>query len=138
MNTGLQNGFNLGWKLTLVGHGQEHDGLLGTLQEAERQTGVTDLVVASGAKARKRPKPDRPDQRELTTTPRSATSSQILTLPTTKAAADSEIDRQYPSREPSPATTPPVSRPGVLLPSPERIEADQQQATVSAQASPST
>jgi 2-polyprenyl-6-methoxyphenol hydroxylase-like FAD-dependent oxidoreductase len=46
MNTGLQDAFNLGWKLALVCHGLAGEGLLDTY-EAERRP-VAERVVASG------------------------------------------------------------------------------------------
>ena len=117
MNTGLQDAFNLGWKLALVGHGQAGDGLLDTY-EAERRP-VAELVVASGADAE---------------------SAQGLTDPNARAARDAKIrhvvsDPDRPTtrrrpirrstastqdREPSPATTPPVSGPGSCCQTPSR------------------
>ena len=57
MNTGLQDAFNLGWKLALVCRGEAGAGLLDTY-EAERRP-VAERVVASGADAESRAGDDR-------------------------------------------------------------------------------
>ena len=58
MNTGLQDAFNLGWKLALVCRGEAGDGLLDTY-ETERRP-VAELVVDSGDRRRERTGSDRP------------------------------------------------------------------------------
>ena len=57
MNTGLQDAFNLGWKLALVCRGAAGPGLLDTY-ETERRP-VAELVVASGAEVESRACPHR-------------------------------------------------------------------------------
>jgi len=93
MNTGLQDAFNLGWKLALVCRGEAGAGLLDTY-EAERRP-VAERVVSSGAEveiahtltdARERATRDAAIRRTL----------EDLDAAHHEAAAASELDRVYP------------------------------------------
>ncbi len=119
MNTGLQDAFNLGWKLALVGHGQAGDGLLDTY-EAERRP-VAELVVASGADAESAQSLTDPAARAA----RDAKIRHVVSDPDLahhEAAADSEIDRQYPRSRAVAGDDSPGLRPGVLLPDTEPVQ----------------
>jgi 2-polyprenyl-6-methoxyphenol hydroxylase-like FAD-dependent oxidoreductase len=92
MNTGLQDAFNLGWKLALVCNGAASERLLDTY-ETERRP-VAELIVASGAEA---------EASEALTdaagrSARDASMRQVFGDPETchhEAAAAAELDRSY-------------------------------------------
>lgn len=92
MNTGLQDAFNLGWKLALVCHGRGGDRVLDSY-EAERRP-VAEQIVASGLAA---------EESEVLSdvAGRSARNTQMLQLFGDadalhhEAAAAAEIDRSY-------------------------------------------
>ena len=93
MNTGLQDVFNLGWKLALVCRGEAGPGLLDTY-ESERRP-VAEIVVASGA--------DTEAAHALTDAAeraaRDAELRRTFADPFTahhEAAATAEVDRAYP------------------------------------------
>jgi 2-polyprenyl-6-methoxyphenol hydroxylase-like FAD-dependent oxidoreductase len=93
MNTGLQDAFNLGWKLALVCRGEAGVGLLDTY-EAERRP-VAERVVASGAAAESAHSMTDAAERAG----RDAEIRRTFTDPDTahhEAAAAAEIDRSYP------------------------------------------
>ncbi len=93
MNTGLQDAFNLGWKLALVCQGVAGDGLLDTY-ETERRP-VAELVVDSGNHAESAQALTSPAERAA----RDAELRRNLSDPDVahhEAAADAEIDRCYP------------------------------------------
>jgi len=93
MNTGLQDAFNLGWKLAAVCRGEAGAGLLDTY-EAERRP-VAERVVSSGAEIESAHALTDADKRAE----RDAEIRRRLADPDVahhEAAAASEIDRSYP------------------------------------------
>ena len=113
MNTGLQDAFNLGWKLALVCRGEAGEGLLDTY-EVERRP-VAELVVASGAAVEiAHALTDRTARAE-----RDAAARSMLADPEAvhhEAAAESEIDRLYPRSRAVAGDGGAGIVPGVLLP----------------------
>jgi 2-polyprenyl-6-methoxyphenol hydroxylase-like FAD-dependent oxidoreductase len=113
MNTGLQDAFNLGWKLALVCRGEAGAGLLETY-EAERRP-VAERVVSSGADAELAHVMT--DARERAA--RDAELRRMLADPDAvhhEAAAASELDRSYPRSRAVAGDDSPRLAPGVLLP----------------------
>ena len=93
MNTGLQDAFNLGWKLAMVCRGEAGAGLLDTY-ETERRP-VAERVVASGADAERAHSLTDAGERAA----RDAEIRRAMADPDVahhEAAAASEIDRLYP------------------------------------------
>jgi 2-polyprenyl-6-methoxyphenol hydroxylase-like FAD-dependent oxidoreductase len=93
MNTGLQDAFNLGWKLALVCRGEAGVGLLDTY-ETERRP-VAERVVSSGADVETAHAMTDAGERAA----RDAEIRRIFADPDTahhEAAAAAEIDRSYP------------------------------------------
>ncbi len=118
MNTGLQDAFNLGWKLALVCRGEAGDGLLDTY-ESERRP-VAELVMASGADTESGQALTDPDERAA----RDAALRRLLADPELahhEAAADSEIDRSYPRSRAVVGDETASVKPGVLLPDTEPV-----------------
>jgi hypothetical protein len=118
MNTGLQDAFNLGWKLALVCRGEAGDGLLDTY-ESERRP-VAERVVASGADTESAQALTDPAARAA----RDAALRRLLADPELahhEAAADSEIDRSYPPSRAVVGDRTATVRPGVLLPDTEPV-----------------
>jgi 2-polyprenyl-6-methoxyphenol hydroxylase-like FAD-dependent oxidoreductase len=113
MNTGLQDAFNLGWKLALVCRGEAGLGLLDTY-EAERRP-VAERIVASGAETESaQTMTDAGDRAARDRAMRTA-----LADPETArhdAAAASELDRSYPKSRAVAGDDGPRLVPGVLLP----------------------
>ncbi len=113
MNTGLQDAFNLGWKLALVCRGQSGPGLLATY-EAERRP-IAERIVSSGAET---------ETAHALTAPaaRAARDAQIrvtltdAALARHEAAAASELDRSYPRSRAVAGDDGPGPVPGRLLP----------------------
>ena len=120
MNTGLQDAFNLGWKLALVCRGEAGAGLLDTY-EAERRP-VAELVVSSGADAEIAHAMTDPGERAAA---RRRASRRMLADPELvhhEAAAASELDRSYPRSRAVAGDDNAVLAPGVLLPdTPQRL-----------------
>jgi 2-polyprenyl-6-methoxyphenol hydroxylase-like FAD-dependent oxidoreductase len=119
MNTGLQDAFNLGWKLALVCRADAGAGLLDTY-EAERRP-VAERVVASGT--------DVEGAHALTDAgERAARDAEIrrtISDPETahhEAAADSELDRSYPRSRAVAGDDGPGPTPGMLLPDTRHVE----------------
>jgi 2-polyprenyl-6-methoxyphenol hydroxylase-like FAD-dependent oxidoreductase len=119
MNTGIQDAFNLGWKLALVCRGQAGVGLLDTY-EAERRP-VAELVVSSGA--------DFETAQAMTETgeraERDAEIRRTLADPDVahhEAAAASEIDRSYPRSRAVAGGDGERLAPGRLLPDTAAVE----------------
>ena len=119
MNTGLQDAFNLGWKLALVCRGEAGAGLLDTY-EAERRP-VAELVVSSGADAEIAHAMTDPGERAA----RDAELRRMLADPDLvhhEAAAASELDRSYPRSRAVAGDDNAALAPGVLLPdTPQRL-----------------
>jgi hypothetical protein len=119
MNTGLQDAFNLGWKLALVCRGEAGAGLLETY-EAERRP-VAEQVVASGADVEIAHAMTDPGERSA----RDAELRRILADPDLvhhEAAAASELDRRYPRSRAVAGDDSVQLAPGVLLPdTPQRL-----------------
>ena len=93
MNTGLQDAFNLGWKLALVCRGEARAGLLDTY-EAERRP-VAERVVSSGADVESAHALTEAGERAA----REAEIHRTLADPDTahhEAAAAAALDRPYP------------------------------------------
>ena len=119
MNTGLQDAFNLGWKLALVCRGEAGAGLLDTY-EAERRP-VAELVVSSGADVEIAHAMTDPGERAA----RDAELRRVLADPDLvhhEAAAASELDRSYPRSRAVAGDDNADLAPGVLLPdTPQRL-----------------
>ena len=119
MNTGLQDAFNLGWKLALVCRGEAGAGLLDTY-EAERRP-VAELIVSSGADAEIAHAMTDPGERAA----RDAELRRVLADPDLlhhEAAAASELDRTYPRSRAVAGDDNADLAPGVLLPdTPQRL-----------------
>jgi 2-polyprenyl-6-methoxyphenol hydroxylase-like FAD-dependent oxidoreductase len=119
MNTGLQDAFNLGWKLAMVCRGEAGDGLLDTY-EAERRP-VAERVVASGTDTESAQALSDPTERAA----RDASIRRLLADPEQahhEAAADAEIDRSYPRSQAVAGDETPGLRPGILLPDTEPVQ----------------
>jgi 2-polyprenyl-6-methoxyphenol hydroxylase-like FAD-dependent oxidoreductase len=113
MNTGLQDAFNLGWKLALVCRGEAGAGLLDTY-ESERRP-VAERVVSSGADVEAAQAMTDPGERAA----RDAEMRRMLADPDVahhEAAAASEIDRTYPRSRAVAGDDGAVLAPGRLLP----------------------
>jgi 2-polyprenyl-6-methoxyphenol hydroxylase-like FAD-dependent oxidoreductase len=119
MNTGLQDAFNLGWKLALVCRGEAGAGLLDTY-EAERRP-VAQQVVSSGADVELAHAMTDPVERAA----RDAELRRVLADPDLvhhEAAAASELDRSYPRSRAVAGDDSVLLAPGVLLPdTPHRL-----------------
>jgi 2-polyprenyl-6-methoxyphenol hydroxylase-like FAD-dependent oxidoreductase len=119
MNTGLQDAFNLGWKLALVCRGEAGVGLLDTY-EAERRP-VAERVVSSGADAEAaHAMTDAGERAE-----RDAEIRRTFADPDTahhEAAAAAEIDRSYPRSRAVAGDDGPEAAPGLRLPDTEPVE----------------
>jgi len=119
MNTGLQDAFNLGWKLALVCRGEAGAGLLDTY-EAERRP-VAQQVVSSGADVELAHAMTDPAERAA----RDAELRRMLADPDLlhhEAAAASELDRSYPRSRAVAGDDNELLAPGVLLPdTPQRL-----------------
>jgi 2-polyprenyl-6-methoxyphenol hydroxylase-like FAD-dependent oxidoreductase len=119
MNTGLQDAFNLGWKLALVCRGDAGAGLLDTY-ESERRP-VAELIVSTGTEV---------ELGEAMTgiaerAERDEAIRQAFGDPDTahhEAAAASEIDRVYASSRVVTGDDNPALGPGVLLPDTPDVE----------------
>jgi len=119
MNTGLQDAFNLGWKLAMVCRGEAGEGLLDTY-ESERRP-VAELVVSSGAEAEIAHAMTDAGERAA----RDADLRRMLADPDVvhhEAAAASELDRSYPRSRAVAGDDNALLDPGVLLPdTPQRL-----------------
>jgi 2-polyprenyl-6-methoxyphenol hydroxylase-like FAD-dependent oxidoreductase len=119
MNTGLQDAFNLGWKLALVCRGEAGAGLLDTY-ETERRP-VAQQVVSSGADVELAHAMSDPGERAA----RDAELRRVLADPDLlhhEAAAASELDRCYPRSRAVAGDDNVLLAPGVLLPdTPQRL-----------------
>ena len=119
MNTGLQDAFNLGWKLALVCRGEAGAGLLDTY-EAERRP-VAELVVASGAAFESAQAITDAGERAA----RDAEIRRTMADPEIAhhdAAAASELDRSYPRSRAVAGDEGAVATAGRLLPDTGPIE----------------
>jgi 2-polyprenyl-6-methoxyphenol hydroxylase-like FAD-dependent oxidoreductase len=119
MNTGLQDAFNLGWKLALVCRGEADAGLLDTY-EAERRP-VAELVVSSGADVETAQAMTDADERAQ----RDAEIRRTIADPDIahhEAAAASELDRSYPRSRAVGGDDGPGLAPGRLLPDTGDVE----------------
>ena len=119
MNTGLQDAFNLGWKLALICRGEAGAGLLDTY-EAERRP-VAQQVVSSGADVELAHAMTDAGERAA----RDAELRRVLADPDLvhhEAAAASELDRSYPRSRAVAGDHNVLLAPGVLLPdTPQRL-----------------
>jgi 2-polyprenyl-6-methoxyphenol hydroxylase-like FAD-dependent oxidoreductase len=119
MNTGLQDAFNLGWKLALVCRGEAGEGLLDTY-EAERLP-VAELVVSSGANVEVAHAMTDAGERAA----RDAQIRQTISNADTahhEAAAASELDRVYPMSRAVMGDDGATVGPGRLLPDTANVE----------------
>lgn len=119
MNTGLQDAFNLGWKLALVCRGDAGAGLLDTY-DAERRP-VAERVVASGTDVET--SQALTDARERAA--RDAELRQTFADPETvhhEAAATAEVDRSYPRSRAVAGDDCSVVAPGFRLPDTGPVE----------------
>jgi 2-polyprenyl-6-methoxyphenol hydroxylase-like FAD-dependent oxidoreductase len=119
MNTGLQDAFNLGWKLALVCRGEAGPDLLETY-EAERQP-VAERVVSSGAEVETAQAMTDIGQRAA----RDAEIRRTFADPDKahhEAAADSEIDRVYPRSRAVAGDDGSGVAPGRVLPDTRQVE----------------
>jgi 2-polyprenyl-6-methoxyphenol hydroxylase-like FAD-dependent oxidoreductase len=119
MNTGLQDAFNLGWKLALVCRGEAGAGVLDTY-EAERRP-VAERVVSSGAAA----------ERAHTMTEAGARAARDAGIRRNfadpeaahhEAVAAAELDRSYPRSRAVAGDDDSEPRPGLRLPDTGHIE----------------
>jgi 2-polyprenyl-6-methoxyphenol hydroxylase-like FAD-dependent oxidoreductase len=119
MNTGIQEAFNLGWKLALVCRGEAGVGLLDTY-EVERRP-VAERVVSSGADVETaHALRDAAERAE-----RDAEIRRTFADPETahhEAAAAAEIDRSYPRSRAVAGDDGSDPRPGRRLPDTDRVE----------------
>jgi 2-polyprenyl-6-methoxyphenol hydroxylase-like FAD-dependent oxidoreductase len=119
MNTGLQDAFNLGWKLALVCRGEAGAGLLDTY-EGERRP-VAERIVSSGADVeRAHALTDAGERAE-----RDAEIRQTFADPDAahhEAAAASELDRSYPRSRAVAGDDGSGLAPGLLLPDTPPVE----------------
>jgi 2-polyprenyl-6-methoxyphenol hydroxylase-like FAD-dependent oxidoreductase len=119
MNTGLQDAFNLGWKLALVCRGEAGAGLLDTY-EAERRP-VAERVVTSGADVERAHTLTDPSERAA----RDARIRRHFADPDVahhEAAAASELDRSYPPSRAVVGARGSGPTPGQLLPDTREVE----------------
>jgi 2-polyprenyl-6-methoxyphenol hydroxylase-like FAD-dependent oxidoreductase len=119
MNTGLQDAFNLGWKLALVCRGEAGARLIDTY-EVERRP-VAERVVTSGADVESAHAMTDPDKRAE----RDAEIRRTLADPDIahhEAAAASELDRSYPRSRAVAGDAGPGLTPGRLLPDTRDVE----------------
>ncbi|MDQ5831445.1 MAG: FAD-dependent monooxygenase [Actinomycetota bacterium] len=119
MNTGLQDAFNLGWKLALVCHGEAGAGLLDTY-EAERRP-VAERVVSSGADAESAHAMTDAGERAA----RDAEIRRTIAdrdIAHHEAAAASELDRSYPRSRAVAGDDGSDLAPGLLLPDTRQVE----------------
>jgi 2-polyprenyl-6-methoxyphenol hydroxylase-like FAD-dependent oxidoreductase len=119
MNTGLQDAFNLGWKLAAVCRGEAGKGLLDTY-EVERRP-VAERVVSSGAATESAQAMTDAGERGV----RDAEMRRALTDPDRahhEAAAASEIDRTYPRSRAVAGDDGSGLAPGRLLPDTSHVE----------------
>jgi 2-polyprenyl-6-methoxyphenol hydroxylase-like FAD-dependent oxidoreductase len=119
MNTGLQDAFNLGWKLAAVCRGAAGAGLLDTY-ELERRP-VAELVVSSGSDVESAHALTDADKRAL----RDAELRRTLADPDIahhEAAAASELDRSYPRSRAVAGDDGSGIAPGRLLPDTGEVE----------------
>ena len=119
MNTGLQDAFNLGWKLALVCRGEAGAGLLDTY-EAERRP-VAEIVVSSGADTEAAHALTDSDQRAA----RDAELRRTFADPFTahhEAAATAEVDRGYPRSHAVAGDDGAGATPGRRVPDTARVE----------------
>jgi hypothetical protein len=119
MNTGLQDAFNLGWKLALVCRGEAGSGLLDTY-EAERRP-VAERVVSSGADVETAHAMTDAGERAQ----RDAEIRRTFADPDTahhEAAAAAEIDRAYPRSRAVAGDEDSDLRPGLRLPETGHVE----------------
>jgi 2-polyprenyl-6-methoxyphenol hydroxylase-like FAD-dependent oxidoreductase len=119
MNTGLQDAFNLGWKLASVCRGEAGSGLLDTY-ELERRP-VAERVVTSGAEVESAHAMTDPNMRAK----RDAEIRRTLADPDVahhEAAAASELDRSYPRSRVVAGDDGSGAAPGRLLPDTGDVE----------------
>ena len=119
MNTGLQDAFNLGWKLALVCRGEAGAGLLDTY-EAERRP-VAERVVSSGADVERGQAMTDPGDRAA----RDAELRRTFADPDVahhEAAAAAELDRAYPRSRAVAGDAGADPGPGLLLPDTPPVE----------------
>jgi 2-polyprenyl-6-methoxyphenol hydroxylase-like FAD-dependent oxidoreductase len=119
MNTGLQDAFNLGWKLAMVCRGEAGEGLLDTY-EAERRP-VAEMIVASGGDAESAHALTGARERAV----RDAAIRRTFADPEAahhEAAAASELDRSYPRSRAVAGDDGAGLAPGRLLPDTEPVE----------------
>ena len=119
MNTGLQDAFNLGWKLALVCRGEAGAGLLDTY-EAERRP-VAERVVSSGADAESAHAMTDAGERAA----RDAEIRRTIAdrdIAHHEAAAASELDRSYPRSRAVAGDDGSDLAPGLLLPDTRQVE----------------
>ena len=119
MNTGLQDAFNLGWKLALVCREEAGAALLDTY-EAERRP-VAERVVSSGADVESAHGLTDAGERAA----RDAEIRRTFADPDTahhEAAAASELDRLYPRSRAVAGDDSSVLAPGALLPDTRQVE----------------
>jgi 2-polyprenyl-6-methoxyphenol hydroxylase-like FAD-dependent oxidoreductase len=119
MNTGLQDAFNLGWKLAAVCRGEASEALLDTY-ELERRP-VAELVVSSGSDVESAHALTDADKRAV----RDAEIRRMLADPDLahhEAAAASELDRLYPRSRAVAGDDGLDVEPGRLLPDTGEVE----------------
>jgi 2-polyprenyl-6-methoxyphenol hydroxylase-like FAD-dependent oxidoreductase len=113
MNTGIQDAFNLGWKLAMVCRGEAGAGLLDTYEPERRP--VAERVAATGDAVERAQTLTDPDERAR----RDAEISRTFADPDVahhEAAAASELDRRYPSSRAVAGVDGSGLTPGMLLP----------------------
>jgi 2-polyprenyl-6-methoxyphenol hydroxylase-like FAD-dependent oxidoreductase len=119
MNTGLQDAFNLGWKLALVCRGEAGAGLLDTYEDERRP--VAERVVSSGADVETaQAMTDASERAE-----RDAEIRRTFADPDTahhEAAAAAEIDRSYPRSRAVAGDDGSEVAPGLRLPDTRQVE----------------
>ena len=120
MNTGLQDAFNLGWKLALVCRGEAGAGLLDTY-ETERRP-VAERVVASGADVEAAQAMTDAGERAPNATPSIRRTFADPDIAHHEAAAASEIDRSYPRSRAVAGDDGAGLAPGGLLPDTPPVE----------------
>ena len=119
MNTGLQDAFNLGWKLALVCRGEAGAGLLDSY-EAERRP-VAERIVSSGADVERAHAMTEAGERAA----RDAEIRRIFADPDAahhEAVAAAELDRAYPRSRAVAGDDGSDLRPGVRLPDTAQVE----------------
>jgi 2-polyprenyl-6-methoxyphenol hydroxylase-like FAD-dependent oxidoreductase len=119
MNTGLQDAFNLGWKLALVCRGEAGGGLLDTYEDERRP--VAERVVASGVEVETAHAMTDAGERAA----RDAEIRRAIADPDIahhEAAAASELDRSYPRSRAVAGDEGSGLAPGRLLPDTGEVE----------------